>query len=272
MARKHESPSSILTFKQCPRKYFYRYIAKYPTLSNVHQIRGNIAHKALENFYDIENGDLDKVGIEDYEIVFRTRIKRLLKKAWFNSMGKFRKIDISRDQHIFYYRETQQMMQNWISIFFRRLKSRIEKKGSVKDAFLSIVPDREKKLVSDTFHVLGYIDAIEKHGGKIRIMDYKTSKCSVINGEHKLQLAIYSLLYYEKFNIMPDEAGIYFLKHDKQMINVDEELLELARLECMFIRENTQDEDIVNYPKKESPLCKWSTGQCDFYDICFNGK
>ena len=54
MAKRVESPSSINTFKHCHRKYYYQYIEKLPTLPNIHQIRGNIAHSTLENFYDID--------------------------------------------------------------------------------------------------------------------------------------------------------------------------------------------------------------------------
>lgn len=269
MVRQYESPSSINTFRQCPRRYYYTYIARYPTLPSIHLIRGNVAHKALEYFYDVRDEDLNKIGLNDYEIVLKIRIKRLLKESWLKKMKEFKKLDISRDQHIFYYRETQEMMQNWINIFLEKLKKQIKNKDSLKIAFKSLIPKREKKFKSDAFNVMGYIDAIEDHDNKIRLMDYKTSKNPKISDAYRLQLAIYSLLYYEQYNRLPDEVGIYFLKHNEQTIPVDEELLEFARLECKFIREQTQYSDIEYYPKKKSPLCKWSTGKCDFYDHCF---
>jgi len=33
-------------------------------------------------------------------------------------------------------------------------------------------------------------------------------------------------------------------------------------------QEKTISEDKGEYPKQESPLCKWSTGQCDFFEHC----
>ena len=80
MARKFESPSSINTYKQCPRKYYYTYITKYPTLPSIHLIRGNVAHSALEHFYDISNEHLEKLGITDYEIVYAPTL--LFGKMW----------------------------------------------------------------------------------------------------------------------------------------------------------------------------------------------
>ena len=66
MAKRVESPSSINTFKQCPRKYYYQYVAKLPTVSNIHQVRGNIAHSTLENFYDIDVSGFEQENYEEY--------------------------------------------------------------------------------------------------------------------------------------------------------------------------------------------------------------
>ena len=66
--------------------------------------------------------------------------------------------------------------------------------------------------------------------------------------------------------------GIDFLKHGLKYLKVDKELIELAKQECSLIQENTKSEDIQDFPMKTSPLCKWATGQCNFYDICFGQK
>ena len=233
-----------------------------------HLIRGNVAHSALEHFYDISDEHLEKLGIADYEIVLRTQIKKQLKDFWFKSMNQFKKLDLSNDQHLFYFRETQEMMQTWMTIYLKKLKSKIDELNSIKEAFKSLIPTREKRFYSQAFKVMGFIDVIEDINGKIRLMDYKTSKRPHINEAYKLQLAIYSLLYYEQYGKLPDEVGIYFLKHDEQSFPADELLMEYAQMECKLMQENTQTDDINDYPKKESPLCKYSTGQCDFYDIC----
>ena len=167
MARKYESPSSINTYKQCPRKYYYSYIAKYPRLPSIHLIRGNVAHTVLEHFYDISDEDLDKIEINDYEIVLRTRIKILLKSFWFRNIEKFRKLDLSNDQHLFYFRETQEMLHTWIGIFIKKLKMQIEDVGNLRDAFRLMVPVREKEFVSEAFKIRGFIDVIEDINNKL---------------------------------------------------------------------------------------------------------
>ena len=268
MARAYESPSSINTYLQCPRKYYYIYIAKYSTLPSIHLIRGNVAHSALEHFYNIPDDDIEKLSITDYEIVLRTRIKKQLKDFWFNNMGKFKKLDLSNDQHLFYFRETQEMMQTWMGIFLEKLRIKIDELNCIKSAFKSLIPTREKKFFSPAFKVMGFIDVIEEIDGKIRLMDYKTSKRPHINEAYKLQLAIYSLLYYEQCGRLPDEVGIYFLKYNEQSFPADEQLMEFAKRECILMQKKTKTDKMDDYPKQRSPLCKYSTGQCDFYDFC----
>ena len=63
--------------------------------------------------------------------------------------------------------------------------------------------------------------------------------------------------------------GIFFLRDKMKVINVDSELLAIAKREVLFVHEQTSlGEDITFYNQKITPLCKWSSGQCDFFDTC----
>ena len=46
-----ESPNSINTFKQCPRKYFYSYKAQLPRKDSIHTIAGKAVHETLEYLF-----------------------------------------------------------------------------------------------------------------------------------------------------------------------------------------------------------------------------
>src|SRR3989338_6780202 len=59
-----QSPSSINTYKQCPRKYFYQYILKLPTKPSICLIRGSIVHEVLEKFFDLDIASLDEAELE----------------------------------------------------------------------------------------------------------------------------------------------------------------------------------------------------------------
>ncbi len=260
-----QSPSSIGIYKHCPRKYFYQYITKLETIPNIHQIRGNIAHDVLEDFFILP---LDVNDI-NYEVRLKEHVQTLLLEKWKKYENALTKFNLAKAQEIFYFEETLMMLLNWLNLFLKKIK---QTKIPFKEAFWKLTPkEKEKEYLSYKYNVRGILDAVEHIEEKIRIMDYKTSKGLDIE-EYRLQLAIYSLLFYEKHGKLPDTAGIYFLKGNEETIKVDHELLELAKKEIAFIHEKTVSCKKTDYPKNTGPLCKWSTGKCDFYDTCMNDE
>ena len=257
-----QSPSSITTYKKCPRKYYYSYIACLESKPSVHQVRGSVAHAVLEKFFLLDPKVLTS---ENYSALFRTRVQDVLVGEWKAVQPKFRELLMSEKEEQIFFEETLLMVFNWLEHFFGRFE---QEKGSVADVFRRLTPLRELQYVSDEQWVKGIIDVVDKHGTETRIMDYKTSNHSNVD-EYKLQLAIYSLLFHEKHGKLPDKAGIYFLKDNTiKFVQVDDALLGFAKKEIEMIHERTFSKDKKHYPKHISSLCKWSTGQCDFYDVC----
>lgn len=261
MAKRVQSPSSIKLYQQCPRKYYYQYIQKLKTLPNIHLVRGNVAHTVLEKFFDI---DVSDYSFDDFKPKLSNVLQELLLQEWAAAKNKLDALCLSDDQYQFYFEETLLMLFNWLEQFSDEIKYQ---HGTFKERFNKLTPIREKYYLSKVFNVRGYIDAIEKINDEIRIMDYKTSSSFNIM-DHKLQLAIYALLYQELHGELPHKVGIYFLKDKPKIIKVDEQLVEFAKKEIELVHQNTESDDIADYPKKPSGLCKYSTGQCDFFDIC----
>jgi len=261
MGKRIQSPSSINTYNMCPRKYYYAYIQKLESLPNIHQVRGNIAHSVLEKFFD---QDVSDMSINDFKGKLTTVLQNLLVTEWQDAEEKLVKLDLTDNQRKFYFEETMLMLLNWLSHFCETI---ISQKGSFQEIFKKLIPEREKLFVSEKKQVRGYIDAIEKRDDGLRIMDYKTSSSFNVDN-HRLQLGIYCMLYHEIHGKLPDKAGIYFLKDKPKFINVDQELLDFAKKEVELIHEKTVSDDINDYPKKKSNLCKYSTGQCEFYEVC----
>lgn len=267
LAKRIESPSSINTFKQCKRKYYYQYIQKLPTLPNIHQIRGSITHLVLENFYDIDITSFNENNfIEKYKEV----IQKLCLHYWKSYQDKLTALGLSKDQEKFYFEETMLMLMNWINHFINEITQLMKKeKISLQEAFQKLTPIREQEYCSDNYSIHGFIDAIHHLEEEVRIIDYKTNSNFEFKESIRLQLAIYSLLYFEKHGKLPAKAGIFFLRHKLKLISVDSELLELAKREIEFIHTHTSStEEIADYPKTITPLCKWSTGECDFHQEC----
>jgi putative RecB family exonuclease len=260
-----QSPSSILTYKQCPRKYFYRYIAKLPVSKSIHLIRGSVAHKVLEDVYDI---DISNISEESFLITMKYILQELFRKEWEKSKEELAELGMDEGQLQTYYDETRVMINN----FFHYLVDRMQQLHGVtiKEAFQQVKPMREVELHSKYHHVRGYADAIQREGEKLVIIDYKTSRKMEISEDYRLQLGIYCLIY-EEIERAPDEIGIFFLKHGRELrMPVTRDMIDMARHEVQAIHLNTKSKDVRDYPRKISSLCKWSTGQCEFYDTCFS--
>ncbi len=268
MAKRVQSPSSINTYKQCPRKYFFIYNAKLETSENVHTIRGGVVHDVLEKFFDMPTEDLDR---ENFINRFTKYIRGLFDKKWDDAQKRLKSIDLSDEEISHYYQDSLVMLANWLNQFFNKLKIVLDdKKKTVEEAFKEIKPKfREKEFRSDMYSVRGFIDYIEYENGKVKVMDYKTSKADEMKPEYRLQLAIYALLFNEKYGRHPDKVGLWLLKHGERTIDVNDELVALAKEELELIHVNTESDNIEDYPKNVTPLCKWKTGQCEFYEICF---
>ncbi|MBI2564937.1 PD-(D/E)XK nuclease family protein [Candidatus Woesearchaeota archaeon] len=261
MQKRVQSPSSIKTYKLCPRKYYYSYIRKLATIPTIHLVRGQITHKVLENFFNINVNELSE---ETFENQLKIEVQKLLVQHWKDSSSVIDALNLSSNQKIFYFEETMLMLFNWVDGFIRKLKSRPE---PVQEAFQVLTPKREINLVSSERSVRGIIDAVQEIDGKVHILDYKTSSTFDLN-EHKLQLAIYALLYQEKYGKLPDKLGVYYLKVGEQFINIDQSLLDMADKEIKLMHEKTKSQDIKDYPKNIGSWCKWSAGKCDFYENC----
>ena len=81
MASRLESPSSINTFRQCKRKYYYQYIEKLPTKGSIHLVRGNIVHSTLEDFYDLS---IEGINSENYMQGFKMMLQKEFVRQWGN--------------------------------------------------------------------------------------------------------------------------------------------------------------------------------------------
>lgn len=263
MPRRIESPSSILTHRHCPRKYFYHYIEKKPTTANVHTVKGNLVHEVLDAFFAHPPLLAEQTYMEQCVIHLRT----VFDAKWQEKKHEFASVGATPTHAL--YVETLSMISLWLEHFLLRITSL---SCSVQEAFILLTPQREQKFMSEQHSVMGYVDVIEQHQGKVRVMDYKTSARPEMTDEYKLQLAIYALLYSTAHGKPPDEVGIYFLKHPKQfeqIFPVTEELLKEAQFIIETHHLSTVSDKMHDYPQKIGHWCKWSTGQCDFYNLCF---
>ncbi|MFA6461558.1 MAG: PD-(D/E)XK nuclease family protein [Candidatus Woesearchaeota archaeon] len=267
MAKRVESASSINTFKQCKRKYYYQYVVKLPTASNIHQLRGNIAHSTLESFYDI---NVQEFTEENYVLKYQEAIQRLFLYHWNLVQPELKKLNLNMDQEMFYFEETMLMLMNWCNQFLEKMGTVMKAKQlNVGDAFNYLTPVREQEYTSEKLFVHGFIDAIHHYDDEVHIIDYKTNNDFEIKDSIKLQLSLYSLMYHEKHGKLPDKLGVFFLRHKLKLMNVDPDMLDSALRDISMIHAHTtKTEQVEDYPQTQGKLCKWGSGQCDFFDEC----
>jgi len=201
----------------------------------------------------------------------------IFKKHWNANINEMNTLGLTHAELNFYHEETKYMVQTWIKRFIHEVVKDMKTKSLV-EAFNHQKPKTEEEYRSNIHGVRGFIDAIHEYQTEvngelkkeIHVIDYKTSKRAKMSPPYKLQLAIYAMLYKEKHGELPAKVGIDFLKFDEppMYLDADEELVDFARLEVAFIHECTVSKEKPDYPKKISALCKWHSGQCDFYDLC----
>ncbi len=261
-----ESPSSINTYRLCKRKYYYSYKLSLPKKENISAITGKIVHETLENFFKINAADLNDSNYGDF---LKHELLALFNVIWVKSMPSLSKLENSKETIREHYEESMFMLHNFIDDFLSALSAEING-STVSEAFGKLKPKTEVYLRSDKYNVQGFVDAVLEIGSDIYIVDYKTGSRDDITEEYKLQLAIYALLYREKYEKLPKKVGLHFLRHGtKKFIEVSEELLQKAKKECELIHINTESNSIEDYDKSPGPYCRWKTGQCSFYDICY---
>jgi ATP-dependent helicase/DNAse subunit B len=270
MPKRVQSPSSINLFKQCPRRYFYQYIIKYPTKENIHTVKGNVVHEALEKFFDLDVNALNK---EEYRKDMSLHMKNLFDMCWTKAAPRLQKLGLENAVVCTHYRESTQMLANWLNHFFEQVENETKNGLALDAAFNKIKPVAlEKEYKDPDLSVRGFIDVVQQEGEDIILIDYKTSKSSELKQEYLLQLGIYALLYEKQHGKYPKKVGLWFLKDKPVMINVTPKLVKDALFEIEQIHFATESDKITDYPKRESGLCKFSTGQCDFYDICMKQR
>jgi len=258
------SPTSINTFKKCPRGYFYNYIVKLRVTPNIHMVKGSVVHKALEDFYR----GYPKTG------TLKTHMNLCLESALKQNEKLITNLRLPDEEVASAKKDCTTMATEYLIMLERRIKSLIErgKAENVRHAYYLLKPKmRELYVKNEDLHCCGFIDRIhEDFNGVLTIADYKTSsKYGVgLPEDYKRQLSIYSLLYKLQEGRQPDFSGVIFLRYgESYFLEVTPSLLRYARDTINDVWAKTRSSVIEDYPLKESNLCRW----CQFQNIC-NGQ
>lgn len=271
--------SKRLSYRECPRKYYLRYVKHLVNDQGSSPLRyGSIIHAMLEGFHRIikEQGwgareQAKNTGIKYGEIVWDIESNGMV----FNE--DYRTLDIAKEVFLLYLNEYTSDSEN---IEVLETEQHIE--FSVGDKFLK-----------NTFIFEGIIDLIIKLNGKLSIVDHKStgSYLAQASKQHTRspQLMGYSWLYYLNTGKVPTyyivdllhtsarrspKTGLYG-KTKIEFARIPQILEEKSDFEnlkqsifnTVILIQRSHEE---NYFYPELSACNNIFGRCQFFDICSN--
>jgi CRISPR/Cas system-associated exonuclease Cas4 (RecB family) len=262
-----ESPTSILTYMQCPRRYYYRYVKRFEVKPSIHLVLGRTIHSVLEAFHKtrLNGSDGDTAFVSIYP-----EMMRHFNREWKENTEIFDRLGLKSWEKTFYLKDGLRMLDNFYRHYINLVRGYQRRKGlSFSEAFNKVRPTTEMKVFSERLGVVGVIDAVHDCDGELSIVDYKTSKKGNLDEECMIQLSILALLYKEEFARTPDRIGIHFLRHGPNMLPVIPGVLGFGEKVCRRFRVVTDSDDISEYPQRRTGFCRYKSGQCDYYDTCW---
>jgi ATP-dependent helicase/nuclease subunit B len=228
------SASALNKFLACPLDFYYKYILVLRENEEVEEdiessSFGQIVHDTLEELY--KPFCVNKIQVTEFDI------DQLLKNYLIILHIQFAK-------HFNDQKEALKKGRNYLSVemaayqverFLKSERTLLQQNPNKKLFILSLEESLETEIEiqwnGSTYPVKikGFIDRVDSWGDEIRIVDYKTGKCTARQVQFKedlvsmdfeslakefskakyaLQLGIYNLLYFRNHSIFPASAGI----------------------------------------------------------------
>jgi len=213
------SPSALNTYNRCALDFYFNYILRVSDRETVEEdmessTYGTIVHKAFQNLY-LSQGKWIGIPQSDQMIdCFEEFLVAQFEKE-FPDKGYL------RGKNRLLYETAKAQMLQWLKIE----KKEIERNGAIEIIALESQLETNFIFVHEGVEheilIKGELDRIDKVGGVVRVLDYKTGKCEKKNlnylssklDDKARQLLVYLYLYHSKYPDVEDvSAGIISLK------------------------------------------------------------
>lgn len=232
------SVSRVDCFKQCQRKYYYRYIEKQPSEEKDYLQLGTFAHGVLEKFHE----KFTKEGaVED--------VNGLMKKS-FDEQKKEKELDVEI-----------------IKQAFPLIKEYLKK---IKKGFDAEVLSVEKKFsikLNDNYNFIGFIDRVDMDkDGIFHVIDYKTSKTDKYM--KSFQLCAYGIPLLKHYSDVEKFRGSYImLKLSGRKVSYEFNKEDVEKITKDLIEMG----DRIVAERKWTPNISGLCNHCDYKKICLSG-
>ena len=261
------SPSKINLFLQCPRAFYYKYIEKLPDKLTLHLFRGTIVHNILEDIFEqkFKSPTLWRDGEPQEWAILQFRKQWAERKEKMPWLFKDPNIDADVME-----KETMQLLINFCGKVEKKLEELVDW-GVAKSPWMALNQLKprfsEQRLHNKKHKIMGIVDCVVQDFEKnISIVDYKTSKRygHWLPDDYYRQLIIYAFLYYNDTGIMPQFAGIDWLRYDESyFVRITPAEVEEAQNLIRGIHDTLKEKGLEkeNYELTPNNLCEW----CAFY-------
>lgn len=250
------SHSRIEAFRHCPRKYYYRYVAKVKLEEGPEQVAtflGSRVHDTLEYLYD----RVRKGVVPDQEAL-KTRFDAAWKEQWSQDI-------VIHDAGLTGL-DYQKLGWRCIDQYYRRFHPFDQ----------SVVVGLERMVrfpldAAEKYTMLGYIDRLAKGpDGLWQVHDYKTNSrlSTQADKDADPQLAYYEVGVRRMWKgVKRVELVWHFLQFDQSIVSTrtPEQLKELKAEAIATIKDiERRGTDEKQFPTREGPLCPY----CDYEEVC----
>ena len=228
------SASSIKTYEQCPRKWYFTYVTKEPKKDWPHLALGNFVHKVLELFHERvmnEGAPTDLWGA-------------LLSETCKKVVGDFK---LSKEHKV----SSKDMLNKYLALI----------KAKPPDV-VSNEQNFSIQLTEDTL-IRGFIDRIDRDVERgYDIVDYKTGKSKYLD---EFQLLVYGLYLLETYPDLLHFRGTYIALVEGPKIityTFTKTDIERCREDILLVADKIRNDR--TWEPKPQFLCSY----CDFESIC----
>lgn len=238
----HLTHSRMMTYEQCPKKYWYEYVLKltpepqYPQYGEL----GSRAHKVLEDFYN------------------HVTIPCNPDDEFDNLIGRLYSHEFS---------DIEDYKKNMIGGLINFLEMEIKRYHSLDNKEMFVPKYNELYIKSEIAGILfsGRIDAIYKNEDEsLNVVDYKFTSSNSIGNDQKQQAAIYCILLKNELGIEFDEFEFWFLRHKRKTIKnvkITDKLISDVNKKCLRTMRLIND---MEFSRKSSYLCRY----CGYEGLC----
>jgi DNA helicase-2/ATP-dependent DNA helicase PcrA len=232
------SVSQFVSYKKCPRQYYYHHVMKIPEKPRYYFDFGTTIHNIAERLTRLQ---------KEGQPVDEAIAEELLAKFW-SSKSYLTELDEKRD-----YAEAKII-----------LKVFLEEQSKSKTEILDI--ERWFETAVGNIRIRGRIDRIDKDETGYTVIDYKTSKnASSLNDLKKdMQLIVYALAVKDMYgNENQLKVGDWFLRpNTKIFFTPEKQAIEVIQTEIQEMSKKINS--AIFDPKKDS----WNCGECDYKCLC----